>query len=98
MAFAAHDRLGARADHIVDTFTAATTPTLATLRGQPITGAWRLMISNHEAQRSGQAQALEADAETVTVHRVAAPDGQRSHRLPIGSRWASATTMTSTGV
>jgi M6 family metalloprotease-like protein len=49
-----HDRSGAQADNIVTSHTAATTPALAALAGQPMAGAWRLQVSDHEAQDVGK--------------------------------------------
>jgi subtilisin-like proprotein convertase family protein len=43
-----HDRSGAQADSIQAIYTAATTPGLAALAGEPIAGNWRLRITDHE--------------------------------------------------
>jgi M6 family metalloprotease-like protein len=43
-----HDRSGAGNENIAATYTAATAPTLAALAGQPIAGAWKLRVSDHE--------------------------------------------------
>ena len=49
-----HDRGGAQADDIRSTYTAATTPALATLGGQPIAGTWRLRVADLERADTGK--------------------------------------------
>jgi M6 family metalloprotease-like protein len=44
-----HDREGGSTDNISRTYTATTTPTLASLAGKPIAGSWKLLVSDHEA-------------------------------------------------
>ncbi|MGH8591114.1 MAG: S8 family serine peptidase, partial [Gammaproteobacteria bacterium] len=44
-----HDRSGGNADNIIKTYTPVTTSGLATLRGQPVQGAWRLRVADLEA-------------------------------------------------
>lgn len=51
------DRVGGSDDNIVKTFTAATTPALAQLAGQPIQGAWTLKVQDLEAQDTGKLNA-----------------------------------------
>jgi M6 family metalloprotease-like protein len=52
-----HDGSGGAADSIVRTYTAATTPGLAALAGQPAAGAWRLKIEDRVAQDVGKLNA-----------------------------------------
>jgi subtilisin-like proprotein convertase family protein len=49
-----HDRTGGSGDNIARTYTAATTPPLAALAGQPIAGAWKLLVSDHDALDVGK--------------------------------------------
>lgn len=49
-----HDRGGGREDNIIKSYTSATTPGLATLRGQPVQGAWRLRVADLEAKDIGK--------------------------------------------
>jgi M6 family metalloprotease-like protein len=42
-----HDETGGSADDVVKTYTAATTPALGNLAGQPISGNWQLHVSDH---------------------------------------------------
>ena len=49
-----HSRMGGNADNIVKTYTRATTPELAVLKGKPIAGNWRLRVSDHEAADVGK--------------------------------------------
>ena len=49
-----HDRVDGSQQNLTRTFTSATTPALAGLAGQPVAGAWRLKISDHEAQDQGK--------------------------------------------
>jgi M6 family metalloprotease-like protein len=49
-----HDGAGGSADHLVRTFTAATTPGLAALAGQPAAGDWRLGIVDRASQDEGK--------------------------------------------
>lgn len=49
-----HDRAGGQADRIQASYTAATTPGLAALAGQPIAGSWRLRIVDHERADVGK--------------------------------------------
>lgn len=51
---ALHDRAGGSGDNIARTYTAATTPPLAALAGQPIAGAWKLLVSDHDALDVGK--------------------------------------------
>jgi subtilisin-like proprotein convertase family protein/subtilisin family serine protease len=44
-----HQRTGQGADNIIRTYTAATTPALGALRGQPVQGPWRLRVADVEA-------------------------------------------------
>ena len=41
-------------DNLVRTFTAATTPALSTLAGQPAAGSWRLKVVDRAAQDQGK--------------------------------------------
>ena len=49
-----HHRSGGSADNIMRTFTEDDTPGLAVLRGQPVTGDWKLLVSDHEAADLGK--------------------------------------------
>ena len=49
-----HDGTGGSDHNLVRTFTAATTPALSGLIGQPAAGAWRIKISDHEGQDQGK--------------------------------------------
>lgn len=49
-----HHRTGASDDNLVRTYTAANTPALAALAGQPAAGPWRLKVADHEAQDQGK--------------------------------------------
>ncbi|MDM0053524.1 M6 family metalloprotease domain-containing protein [Variovorax sp. J22R115] len=49
-----HARAGGSAHDLNATYTAATTPGLATLAGQPAAGAWKLRIADREAQDAGK--------------------------------------------
>ena len=49
-----HDRSGANTDNIVATYTAATTPGLGGMAGEPIAGSWRLSVSDHEGADVGK--------------------------------------------
>ena len=49
-----HDRRGEGDDSITTTYTAATTPGLGGLSGQPMAGSWRLKVSDHEARDVGK--------------------------------------------
>jgi M6 family metalloprotease-like protein len=49
-----HNGEGGSNDNLVRTFTAATTPGLATLAGQPTAGVWRLKIVDVEAPDAGK--------------------------------------------
>jgi M6 family metalloprotease-like protein len=49
-----HDRAGGSQDNLGRTFTAATTPSLSGLAGQPVAGNWRLRIVDLEAQDRGK--------------------------------------------
>jgi subtilisin-like proprotein convertase family protein len=49
-----HDRAGGSSDNIARTYTAANTPSLAALAGQPIAGPWKLLVSDHEAADVGK--------------------------------------------
>jgi subtilisin-like proprotein convertase family protein/subtilisin family serine protease len=51
---ALHQRSGGDADNLIKTYTAATTPSLASLRGQPLQGAWRLQVADLEARDIGK--------------------------------------------
>lgn len=52
-----HDRVGGSGNNVVRTFTAANTPPLAALAGQPAAGTWRLKVADHEAQDAGKLNA-----------------------------------------
>lgn len=54
---ALHEGSGGSADNIVKTYTAATTPALATLAGQAITGPWTLKIADAAADDVGKLNA-----------------------------------------
>jgi subtilisin-like proprotein convertase family protein/subtilisin family serine protease len=43
-----HQRAGGPADNLLTTYTAATTPALTGLRGQPMQGAWRLRVADRD--------------------------------------------------
>ena len=49
-----HERSGAQADSLQATYTAATTPALAALAGQPIAGPWRLRVADLERADVGK--------------------------------------------
>lgn len=49
-----HGRANGSQQNLASTFTAATTPALSSLVGQPAAGAWRLRISDHEARDQGK--------------------------------------------
>jgi subtilisin-like proprotein convertase family protein len=49
-----HDRTGGSADNIARVYTATDTPSLAALAGQPIAGAWKLLVSDHDAVDTGK--------------------------------------------
>jgi subtilisin-like proprotein convertase family protein len=49
-----HDRAGGSDDNIGRTYTAATTPALGALTGQPIAGIWKLVVSDHAADDVGK--------------------------------------------
>jgi subtilisin-like proprotein convertase family protein len=49
-----HNRSGGSADNIIKTYTPATTPGLAALRGQPLQGAWRLRVIDLAAKDIGK--------------------------------------------
>jgi subtilisin-like proprotein convertase family protein len=49
-----HDRSGGSGDNIARTYTAANTPTLATLAGKPVAGTWTLLVSDHDAVDVGK--------------------------------------------
>jgi len=49
-----HDGTGGSADNIVKTFTAANTPPLAALTGQPAGGTWQLNVVDLSAQDEGK--------------------------------------------
>jgi M6 family metalloprotease-like protein len=49
-----HNREGGSADNILRTYTEATTPSLAQLRGQPLAGDWRLEIAGLEGLNVGK--------------------------------------------
>ncbi|WP_020565627.1 S8 family serine peptidase [Methylosarcina fibrata] len=51
---ALHQRSGGDTDNLIQTYTTATTPGLASLRGQPVQGAWRLLASDLEARDVGK--------------------------------------------
>jgi len=51
---ALHQRSGGDTDNLIKTYTAATTPGFASLRGQPVQGAWRLQVSDLEARDVGK--------------------------------------------
>ena len=52
-----HDGAGGSDDNLVRTFTAANTPPLAALAGQPASGSWRLKVVDREAQDQGKLNA-----------------------------------------
>jgi M6 family metalloprotease-like protein len=49
-----HDRTGGSTDNIARTYTSANTPALAAFAGQSIAGAWKLLISDHDAVDAGK--------------------------------------------
>jgi M6 family metalloprotease-like protein len=49
-----HDGVGGSDDNLVRTYTAATTPGLAALVGQPAAGTWRLRVVDRAAQDQGK--------------------------------------------
>jgi M6 family metalloprotease-like protein len=49
-----HDRAGGSTDNISRTYTAANTPSLAPLAGQPIAGTWKLLVSDLDAVDTGK--------------------------------------------
>jgi Zn-dependent metalloprotease/subtilisin-like proprotein convertase family protein len=54
MALMLHQRSGASRRDIVQTYDAVTTPGLAGLRGSPVQGDWRLVVSDHARRDVGQ--------------------------------------------
>ncbi|MFO0699070.1 MAG: proprotein convertase P-domain-containing protein [Nitrospira sp.] len=51
---ALHERVGGDGDNLIKTYTSATTSGLASLRGQPVQGAWRLRVADLEARDIGK--------------------------------------------
>jgi subtilisin-like proprotein convertase family protein len=51
---ALHQRSGGDTDNLIKTYSAATTSGLASLRGQPVQGAWRLQVADLEARDVGK--------------------------------------------
>ncbi|MDN5940294.1 MAG: proprotein convertase P-domain-containing protein [Nitrospira sp.] len=51
---ALHERSGGDADNLIKTYTPVTTSGLASLRGQPVQGAWRLRVADLEARDTGK--------------------------------------------
>ena len=51
---ALHERDGGDADNLIKTYSAVTTSGLASLRGQPVQGAWRLRVADLEARDIGK--------------------------------------------
>jgi subtilisin-like proprotein convertase family protein/subtilisin family serine protease len=51
---ALHERNGGDADNLIKTYTPVTTSILASLRGQPVQGAWRLRVADLEARDTGK--------------------------------------------
>jgi subtilisin-like proprotein convertase family protein len=49
-----HERAGGSADNIITTYTQATSPALQALRGQPVTGTWRLKVADLERRDVGK--------------------------------------------
>jgi M6 family metalloprotease-like protein len=49
-----YDQAGGSADNLAQTYTAATTPGLALLTGQPLSGPWQLNVSDRAAQDVGK--------------------------------------------
>jgi subtilisin-like proprotein convertase family protein len=49
-----HNQTGGSGDNVVETYTSATTAALKSLAGQPITGAWRLNVSDRAGQDIGK--------------------------------------------
>ena len=49
-----HERHGGDADNLIKTYTPVTTSGLASLRGQPVQGAWRLRLADLEARDTGK--------------------------------------------
>jgi subtilisin-like proprotein convertase family protein len=49
-----HDETGGSGDNLVKTYTSATTPALGGLAGTPISGTWRLSVSDLAAQDAGK--------------------------------------------
>jgi subtilisin-like proprotein convertase family protein len=52
-----HDGTGGSADNVVQTFTAATVPSLAAMAGQPAGGTWQLNVVDRQAQDEGKLNA-----------------------------------------
>ncbi len=51
---ALHERDGGDADNLIKTYTPVTTSSLASLRGQPVQGSWRLRVADLEARDTGK--------------------------------------------
>jgi len=51
---ALHDRAGGSTDNLIKTYSGATTPSLASLRGLPAQGAWRLHVADLDARDVGK--------------------------------------------
>ncbi len=49
-----HQRAGEGTDNLLATFTAPNVPTLGTLRGQPMQGAWRLKVADRDRLDTGK--------------------------------------------
>jgi subtilisin-like proprotein convertase family protein len=49
-----HERSGKDTDNLIGTYTIATTPALAALRGQPAQGIWRLQVADLDARDVGK--------------------------------------------
>ncbi|MGD9364321.1 MAG: M6 family metalloprotease domain-containing protein [Desulfobacteraceae bacterium] len=49
-----HNRSGGSADDVATTYTTATSPALEELSGQPISGPWRLVVSDHADRDLGK--------------------------------------------
>ncbi len=61
-----HDEAGGSADDVVKTYTAATTPALAGLAGEGISGDWQLRVSDHAGADFGKLNSWR-----VVIHRAA---------------------------
>jgi subtilisin-like proprotein convertase family protein len=49
-----HQRTGSSADNIETTYTSRTTPALSAFTGEPVSGSWRLRVSDHASADTGR--------------------------------------------